>query len=157
MEEYGGLADFRPLHRVLPLARMKASAADVVLDHVRGVLAFDITHFAINDQIILPVDLLNAKHHDVGGKCADETETVRRLDIGMGGARKKKPETKKQKVGDQWMRLHKFLANTGLRLPSTDPLIKRLIGGYPSRKPLANNDFRDAFPSIDPLINGKAL
>ena len=83
VEKDCGLADFRPLHRVLPLARMEAASADVVLDDVRRMLAFDVAHLAINDQIVLPIHLLDAQHHDVRGQRANEAETVRRFDIGM--------------------------------------------------------------------------
>ena len=88
MKEDGGLADLRPFHGVLPLAGMEAAAADVVLDDVGWMRTLQVADLAIDDEVILLVDLLDAHDHDVGGKLDHQAETVRRLHIGVGRQRK---------------------------------------------------------------------
>src|SRR5207248_7611659 len=52
VEEDSGLTYLCPFHRILPFARMKAVLADVVLDDVGGMLAFEIADLAVDNEII---------------------------------------------------------------------------------------------------------
>ena len=83
VEEDSGLTYLCPFHRILPFARMKAVLADVVLDDVGGMLAFEIADLAVDNEIILLVDLFDLQDHDVGGKLDHQAKAVRRLDIGI--------------------------------------------------------------------------
>ena len=87
VKKYRRLADLRPCHDVLPLARMKTTATDVVLDGVTVVLAFDVRDLRVNDQVLLTIDFLHAQHDDVRRIRDHFSEWQWHLDVSAGGQR----------------------------------------------------------------------
>jgi hypothetical protein len=63
---------------------VEALPADVVLDDLGGVYPLEVADLAINDEVSLFIDLLDADYHDVGGEGDHLAEAVRGLDVGIG-------------------------------------------------------------------------
>ena len=81
VEEDGRLAGFRPLHDRLPFAFMKSGASDVVLDHLAGQRPLQILHLAEQNQVLLPINLLDPQHRDRRRFLHDAPQRVGNLDV----------------------------------------------------------------------------
>ncbi len=101
MEKDGGLADLGPFHDVLPFARMITGPGDVVLDRFGGVLALQVFDFAVDDEILFLVHLLDDADKDVRRLLHNRAETLRRFNVGEGGAKGEGEEADRDKDDEQ--------------------------------------------------------
>jgi hypothetical protein len=101
VEEDGRLADLRPPHDLLPLARAQPAAADVVLDLGLRVLAFHVLNLGIDDEVLLAVHLRHLHDDDVGGLADDVGEGDGHLDVGLRLRRGPQDGDRGERAGEQ--------------------------------------------------------
>ncbi len=93
VEHDSKLARLSPVHRVLPLARMETRLGDVVLDDIGRVLALDVAHLGIDDEVLFLVNLVHLDEDDVGRQVDDLAEAVRGFNVSEGERGRKDGET----------------------------------------------------------------
>ena len=101
MEEHGQSAGLGPIHLRLPFVGPQTAAADVVLDDVGRMFAFDVENLAIDDEVLFLIDRLNAHEHDVGGLIDNRPETHGRFDIGNGRGEKTEQTTRREQGANE--------------------------------------------------------
>ena len=88
-EEHREFARTGPVHLRLPLVGPQTAATDVVLDDFGGVLAFQVAHLAVDEQVFLAVHRFQAHRAQWCSTGRSPSQGHGRLDVGVAGRSKK--------------------------------------------------------------------